>query len=1002
LNCRFPVCLFWILTLADVSAQVPQFQFQRLGKEEGLSNNTGNHFISEDSRGFIWISSLNGFYRFDGVKLKHFLIPQNAEDDFIPNQQIQSEFREDQHGNLWFTTYNSLHCFNRESSAISNFQAPDREGQKPDQSYFLFHMESNAGRLWLRAGDHVWVYDIATGRWEKKFPDTGVRFCVAADASGAVTTVISCGWIKGPVTVSRKKAGGNWVSENYLDPDLEIRSALLNTDSTAWLFSDRGLLEFNFISGALDKQYTHTDDRIKLDLFGGVYLQERRLLLLATRSNGIVAFDLQKKRFAGNWKQTSGNASSLSGNAPRALFLSKAGQLWVGHWQGGVDFSRFSYEGFSNPLQADAGVSAKVISLLEDRQKNIWLLTKEGGIYRSAGGKAPLKSVPPPPVQELPILLAADELGAIWAITKSSVYHLKAYDGAAKNKWEHVLSSEFGFVSIFCGIPGRTLLITKKGVFDLVKQDGKYELQPSGEFKDYPGFYFIHFYKINEEITLIPFESNDLWIARIEGDSLVISEKLEIEGNTYGASSSGDSLWIGANTGLMLYHKGKVVQMLKSAEDLAASLHGIFKTDHNHLWMSTGFGLLKYQINPQQLTGFYQRDGLSNDQFAQFAHLKASDGRLWLGNEEGLTVFHPDSIRGNSPAARVHVESFWVNNAPFETPKVISETDKLQLAYWENTLAFELRAISFHHAESNLLKYRLLGYDDSWATVPNGGYARFTNIPPGRYTLEILPLNANGQMGAKHSLSVYIQPPFWQTLWFKISSVLVALLLVAAVVGAYYQRKLRKQKLLLERQQALNEERNRIAKELHDDMGSSLSSIIFLSEDLLQEENASEKQELQRIFTLAESSLENMREIIWAMDTGKNTLQDLSIRLQAFAKELLTDNKVPFELDFPGAPLSGYVLGGESRRNTYLIAKEALHNTIKHAKASLVKVSLKLAEQQIVLEIQDDGLGFDEHALTSSGHGLNNMQGRAKAINGLLEIRSNPGKGTLLRLSVPL
>src|SRR5690606_26591845 len=130
-------------------------------------------------------------------------------------------------------------------------------------------------------------------------------------------------------------------------------------------------------------------------------------------------------------------------------------------------------------------------------------------------------------------------------------------------------------------------------------------------------------------------------------------------------------------------------------------------------------------------------------------------------------------------------------------------------------------------------------------------------------------------------------------------------------------------------------DRNRIAKELHDDMGSSLSSILFLSEDLLLDEDSGQKHEVQRISSLAESSLENMREIIWAMDAGKNTLQDLCIRLRAFATGFLTDNKIRFELEFPSISLEEYVLGGERRRNIYLIAKEALHNAAKHARPSM-------------------------------------------------------------------
>ncbi len=397
--------------------------------------------------------------------------------------------------------------------------------------------------------------------------------------------------------------------------------------------------------------------------------------------------------------------------------------------------------------------------------------------------------------------------------------------------------------------------------------------------------------------------------------------------------------------------------------------------------------------------GFFEQDGLSGEQFLQLAALQNKDGRIFLGHKKGLLAFHPDSIRTASSKPRAHIEALWVNNLPYETPKVIAETDTLPLGYRENTLALELMTIGYHLADANTLAYRLRGYDDNWTTVANGGFARFTKIPPGQYTLEVLPRNANGETGELRRLAVWIRPPFWQTWWFKIGTVLLMLLLAGGSVGLYYRGQLRRQRALLERQEALHAERNRIAKELHDDMGGSLSSIRFLSEDLLLDDEAPE---LRRISQLAGKALENMRVIIWAMDSEKNTLQDLAQRLRTLAGELLSDNKIAAELDIPTAGFENVVLGGERRRNIYLIAKEALHNVVKHARAIEVRVSLRMETGHIVLEIEDNGCGLPEHAGQTGGYGLSSMQARAKAIDGNLDIISKPGEGVLLRLKAPV
>ncbi|HRF37510.1 MAG TPA: hypothetical protein PK198_01885, partial [Saprospiraceae bacterium] len=214
--------LSWmLLAVAGATAQVPAWQFEHLGPEQGLSNNTANYFLSQDSRGFIWIGSLNGFYRFDGLRLRHYLIPKNEEDSYTPDQIIQSSFWEDGAGNLWFSTYNSLHCLRRADGRMLNFRAPDGA----DRSYHVFHIEKKTGRLWLRAGDQVWTFQPENGRWAAQFATQGVRFAVRADNKGVPQHIIACAWLKSPVSVHSAAGSDTWISENYLSPEMQIRSA---------------------------------------------------------------------------------------------------------------------------------------------------------------------------------------------------------------------------------------------------------------------------------------------------------------------------------------------------------------------------------------------------------------------------------------------------------------------------------------------------------------------------------------------------------------------------------------------------------------------------------------------------------------------------------------------------------------------------------------------------------------------------------------------------------
>ncbi len=964
-----------------------------------MINDSGNYFISGDSRGFIWISSLNGFYRYDGLELKHFLIPANNKGGFIPDQTVQSAFFEDPDGNLWFTTYNSLHCFERKNSRIKNFRPPSQDGEETDFSYHLFHFEKTANRLWLRAGEQVWVYDVNSDAWDAKFSSPGIRFSAFTDTAGDVNMIIGCPWLKGPLTVSRKTPGGDWVSENYLDDRYEIRSAIPYNDSVTWLLSNHGLIEFNLVSGVPLAHYPQTDDHIPLNLFSGLAIKNNRFFLLGTQNDGIRIFDARQRIFLPNREKKEDAGHVFSTIAPRGFFMDDAGLLWVGQKEGGVDYFKLLMpDDAQTPFSSINSWSEKTTLILQDKKENIWLMNGAGEIfcYSSSHSRLdPIKSSFNSPF----LHFAIDSANSIWANTAHSVYRLKESPSGSTGQWELILSSDMQLVSVFPDIPGRVLIVTRKGIFDLIKINGKFQLAPAREFSDYPGFNFLRLYKPGDQV-LIPYQSKELWVARLNGNSLMITEKLKIGGVVYGAWQSplDGSLWIGANIGLFCYHREQLSQVLNSLEDLGgANIYGVFGTPGNVFWLSTSRGIRKFQVEPRRLTGIYQSDGLPDEQFSEYAFLRSSDGRIWLGAAKGAVVFHPDSVAINSPEPKVHIEAVWVNNTPFEPENAISETEALDLNYRENTLSFELRAVNFYYPELNTLACRLIGYDETFTAIKNGGVARFTKIPPGRYTLEVTGINAQGLEGEKKQLRIHIRPPFWQTLWFKISFVLAFLLTIAAITGAYYRRKLRKQQQLLERQKALSEERSRIAKELHDDMGSSLSSILFLSEDLLTDTPAEQSREIRRISDLAESSMENMREIIWALDTGKNTFQDLAIRLRAFATGLLADSRIGLELDLSTEDAA---LGGEYRRNIYLVAKEGLHNIVKHAQASLVKISLKLENGQIVLEIRDNGRGFDNSRQETSGYGLNNMNSRAAAIGGTLEIRSVPEEGTLLRLCV--
>ena len=424
--------------------------------------------------------------------------------------------------------------------------------------------------------------------------------------------------------------------------------------------------------------------------------------------------------------------------------------------------------------------------------------------------------------------------------------------------------------------------------------------------------------------------------------------------------------------------------------------------DHmDQLWLSTNNGLLRYDTKKNTLTQFSGLDGLDHNIFARDSRLLASDSSIWFGSEKGLTVFRPDHVKTQSTPVVPFIERAWINGKEWNKETSINEIPTITFQYFENTIEFEIRTLGFFQGENIYHQYRLENYDDTWGRVKNGGVIRFTKVPPGNYNLKIDAYDRNEQKGFSKQLEIIIPPPFWQTLWFRLLMISLAILTIVLAVGFYYQRKLIRQKQLMQQQQLIYDERDRIAKELHDDMGGGLSSILFLSDDILFEEKDREKaKRIGRISTLAKESLNNMRDIIWALDETEKTLGDLLRRIQQTSHQFLKDHAI--ELEFTNdVHQNKILLGSSQKRNIVLLVKECLHNIAKHAEATKVEILFSTEKSIFNIMITDNGKGFNFTPDKAKGRGIHNMKYRCNVLNGTMKINTKTGLGTSIQFSIP-
>lgn len=286
-----------------------------------------------------------------------------------------------------------------------------------------------------------------------------------------------------------------------------------------------------------------------------------------------------------------------------------------------------------------------------------------------------------------------------------------------------------------------------------------------------------------------------------------------------------------------------------------------------------------------------------------------------------------------------------------------------------------------------------------------GGEANYPSLPSGHYQLRVQEVDALGvPTGNEAILPLIVAPPYYANIWFK-AALVTMLLALGLIVERLMARARNRRKLeLLERRQAVQQERARIARDIHDDLGTVLSRIAMVSESAaIEAQSGSRQQErLREICSASRQLTRTMEEIVWAQDPQRDCLDNMVDYFCSFATNLLAGSRVACRLDVP-VDLPSLPVEAQKRHELFLVFKESLNNVIKHAGASEVRISLKWENHSLRLTVKDDGRGFNvPGAPASKGNGLNNMRSRLQRVGGRVELQSQPGEGTQIEIILPV
>jgi signal transduction histidine kinase len=314
----------------------------------------------------------------------------------------------------------------------------------------------------------------------------------------------------------------------------------------------------------------------------------------------------------------------------------------------------------------------------------------------------------------------------------------------------------------------------------------------------------------------------------------------------------------------------------------------------------------------------------------------------------------------------------------------------LRLRYDQNDFEIYLALPAYTNAQNNLFRYILDGYEDEWTTSSDGKII-YNNLPPGTYTFRAVGITSEGQRSSNTiAIPFHIYPPFWRTIWFQLGM----LAIISGVILAFF--------LYRDRQRRrLQQMRDAIARDLHDDMGSNLSTIKLLSEFELMKHPAEKQQPLRTILEKTNLVMESMYEIIWSINPAKGQATDIISKIKNYIIQVLEPLNIDIHFELAGdLSEKDWGLTIDQRRQLFLICKEAVNNIAKYANATHVTFSLQRERGHVVITIIDNGIGFDPKNVVP-GNGLLNMKVRAQALHGEVVVDSTPGEGTRVKVRLP-
>ncbi|MEO6611567.1 MAG: two-component regulator propeller domain-containing protein [Chitinophagaceae bacterium] len=926
--------------------------------KEGLTDNIVTT-IFEDRNNKLWIGTVGGLTCFDGKNFTQF-----TEKNGLPSNMINS-ILEDRKGDLWFSTKAGLTRY--DGKFFTNYTP--KQGLPSDTIYKC--IEDRRGNLWIGTKRGVAKFDGES--FTHYTPADGLQDYLITDILEDHNGNIWFGSVGQGLARFDGKKFTRYTTKEGLSDNI-IWSLVEDHNRDIWIStSDGGLNKFD---GTNFTWYT-TEQGLSKNKVRRMTVDKTGNILLATEGGGLNR--IKTTSFLYQLPE-----EVVENNRIRPILKDKKGNLWFGTESaslGKLSFQNRNGKVFTYYKLQDWNFFKGQRSLLEDKKGNIWIGTTGSGIIRYDEKKFTNYTLGGEITRQSTFDILEDKRGNIWFGQRDG--SIASYDG-----------ENFHLYSTNKALPGKiiySMLEDKKGnIWFCTEGAGVYKYNGSTliNYTEKEGLYSKSITSVAED------DQGNLWmgtlgagVCKFDGkDFTYYTEKQGLpDGNVWSVySDPAGQLWVGTNKGLALLILQKdstpglkssyAIFPFGSQDGLKAidfNLHSVCVDNDNFIWWGTGKSAPSFDLNK----GF-QADSLRslslnyidiNDRFYDFRNLS-------------------DSIAKKITCSNI---------VPYA-----NYPEKLSLSHKLNHLSFHFSAIDWAAPTKIKYSYRMVGLEEKWSRPSEEPVADYRNLSHGNYQFQVKAIGQAQLWTDPFIYSFTIRPAWWQTWWFKVV-VLVALLTGGFFIARFiYFYQLRKQRVILEKQLAVQYERQRISAEMHDDIGAGLSGIRLLTEltkTKVKDEQGAE--EVDKIYQSVGDISSKMKEVIWSLNTENDHLPNLVDYIQKQARAWLENYPCELHVELPGS-IPPVEIGGETRRNILLVIKEAIHNIIKHSGAGKVSIKMNCENRRFSVTISDDGKGIAADHGHDTGNGMKNMRTRIRKLNGKFFIKTR--EGVTLTFEIPL